>query len=158
MKKALFSVFGILAFSVWAPANVVRPAPNFSFDGASKSSLKALHGQPVVLIIAKSAKDSAFKSQVKKLKELYQDFAAKEVVFVAAFLEDDSAPISSNIPFVVARNGAQVASAYEVEGKFAIAIIGKDGNIDLLTSKVIAPERVREVLISSFSVQLPSRT
>ena len=34
---------------------------------------------------------------------------------------------------------------------------GKDGNIDLQTSKVIPSTRVREVLVSSFAVQAPGR-
>lgn len=156
MKK-LFSVALVtLALALGVTANVVRPAPNFAFDGGVKSSLKALQGQPVVLLIAKSATDRAFNRQLKQLKETYQEFAARDVVFVAA-LQDSAEPIKSNIPFVQAKDGAQVAAAYEVEKGFAVVIIGKDGNIDLQTPKVISGERVREVLINSFTVQAPAR-
>ena len=156
MRKLFASILGILALCLCAPANVVRPAPNFSFEGAGKTSLKGLQGQPVVLVIGKSAKDSTFNKQIRKLKEFYQDFAAKDVVFVAA-LQEDGGTIKSDIPFVLARDGAQVAANYDAEKGFAIVIIGKDGNIDLQTVKVIPSTRVREVLISSFAVQSPER-
>ncbi len=156
MKNTFFTVLGVLAFCLCAHANVVRPAPNFGFDGVGKTNLNALRGQPVVLVIAKSAKDSSFNKQLKKLREFYQEFASREVVFVAA-LQDDSDPVKSNIPFVLARDGAQVAANYEVEDGFTIVIIGKDGNIDLQTTKVIPSSRVREVLINSFAVQAPAR-
>jgi len=157
MKKLILSISGILALTLCAPANVVRPAPNFAFEGASKSSLKALQGQPVVLVIGRSLKDSDFNKQVKKLKEFYQDFAAKNVVFIAALQEEKDGLIKSDIPFVLARDGAQVAASYGVEKGFAVVIIGKDGNIDLQTAKVIPSSRVREVLINSFSIQAAAR-
>jgi hypothetical protein len=156
MKKLLSAALVAIALTLGVSADVVRPAPNFAFEGASKSSLKALHGQPVVLLIAKSAKDWSFNRQLKFLKGNYQEFAARDVVFVAA-LQDASEPIKSNIPISLAKDGAQVASAYEVEKGFAIVIIGKDGNIDLQTPKVISGERVREVLINSYPVQAPER-
>lgn len=154
MKRLLVSTLSLLALSLSAPANVVRPAPNFPLEGASKASLKALQGQPVVLVIGKSAKDSTFTKQLKKLKELYHEFSAKNVVFVAA-LQEDGGVIKSDIPFVLARDGAQVAANFGVEKGFAIVIIGKDGNIDLQTEKVIPSTRVREVLINSYELQAP---
>jgi hypothetical protein len=156
MKKSLVFTLGVLAFTLCAPANVVRPAPNFSFEGVGKSSLRGLQGQPVVVVIGKSAKDSTFNKQIKKLKEFYQDFAAKNVVFVAA-LQEEGGTIKSDIPFVLAHDGAQVAANYDAENGFAIVIIGKDGNIDLQTVKVIPSSRVREVLISSFAEQAAAR-
>jgi len=138
-----------------AHAAVIRLAPDFTFPGIGKSqSLKGVRGQPVVLVIAKSPKNGDLKKQVKNLKDIYQQFANKQVIFVAVFTEE-SGPVKSDIPFVVANNGAAVASAYSMpaKDKFNIVIIGKDGNVDYQTSKVIGAERVRDVIQNSYAVQ-----
>jgi predicted transcriptional regulator len=105
-----------------------------------------------VLVIANSPRTGEFKTQAKYLKEIYQQFANKQVVFIAAFTEDNGV-IKSDIPFVVANNGPSVAGAYGVTDKFNIVIIGKDGNVDYQTKKVLPPERVRDVIQNSFAVQ-----
>lgn len=135
-------------------AAVVRLAPDFTFPGVGgkAQSLKGLRGQPVVLIIAQSPKNGDFKGQVKYLREIYQQFANKQVVFVAAFTQEQG-QIKSNIPFVTANDGGGVASAYGVQDKFNIVIIGKDGNVDYQTRKVLPPERVRDVIQNSYAVQ-----
>lgn len=155
--KLLLSTLGVIAaLTLCAPANVVRPAPDLGFEGVGKSSLKAALGQPVVLVIANSADSSAFRKQLKRLKETYQEFAARDVIFVAA-LADPSGIIRSDIPFTLAKDGAAVAAAYGVEKGFAIVIVGKDGNMDLISSEVIPASRVRDVLINSYSIQAPAR-
>lgn len=134
---------------------VVRPAPDFTFPGISKSqSLKGVRGQPVVLVIAKSPKNGDFKAQVKILREIYQQFANKQVIFAAAFT-GESGPVKSDIPFVVVNNGPGVAGAYGLtdKDKFNIAIIGKDGNLDYQTNKVLNSSRVRDVIQNSYAVQ-----
>jgi len=134
---------------------VVRPAPDFTFPGISKAqSLKGVRGQPVVLVIAPSPKNGDFKAQVKILKEIYQQFANKQVIFAAAF-SGESGPVKSDIPFVVANNGPGVAGVYGLteKDKFNIAIIGKDGNLDYQTNKVIGAARVRDVIQNSYAVQ-----
>jgi peroxiredoxin len=143
----------IVAGLASAPAAVVRLAPDFTFPGiGNKKSLKSLRGQPVVLIITKSPKNGDFKTQAKYLREIYQQFASKQVVFVAAFT-DQAGVIKSDIPFAVADNGAAVAGAYGVVDKFNVVIIGKDGNVDYQTRKVLPPERVRDVIQNSYAVQ-----
>jgi hypothetical protein len=135
--------------------DVVRLAPDFSFPGIARAqSLKSVRGQPVVLVIAKSPKNGDFKKQVKNLKEIYQQFANKQVIFAAAFT-GEAGPVKSDIPFVVANNGAGVAGAYGVteKDKFNIAIIGKDGNLDYQTNKVLNSARVRDVIQNSYAVQ-----
>lgn len=152
MRKILFATF-LLTALVTTEAAVVRLAPEFTFPGTGqKTTLKSLRGQPVVLVIAKSPRTGAFKDQVKLLKEIYQQFANKQVVFVAAFTADQG-PVKSDIPFIVADNGTAVAGAYGVQDKFNIVIIGKDGNVDYQTSKVLGPVRVRDVIQNSFAVQ-----
>lgn len=136
-------------------SGIVHLAPDFTFPGIGKSqSLRGVRGQPVVLLIARSPKDGGFKSQVKILKEIYQQFANKQVVFVAAF-SGEPGPIKSDIPFVIANNGPGVAGAYGVseKEKFTIAIIGKDGNLDYQTNKVLNANRVRDVIQNSYAVQ-----
>ena len=156
MHKLLIAGFLILSLT-GSHASVVRLAPEFAFPGPGKTqSLKGIRGQAVVLLIAKSPKNRAFKKQVKYLKEIYEQFASKQVVFIAA-LGDGAGPVKSDIPFVVASNGAAVAGASGGQEDFHLVIIGKDGNIDYQTNKVCPPERVRDVIQNSFVVQEGSR-
>ena len=156
MRKLLLAGFLIVSLTA-SQAAVVRLAPEFGFPGPGKTqSLKSLRGQAVVLLITKTPKSRAFKKQVKYLKEIYEQFASKQVVFIAA-LGDGAGPVESDIPFVVANNGAAVATAYGAADDFNLVIIGKDGNIDYQTNKVCPPERVRDVIQNSFVVQDGSR-
>jgi hypothetical protein len=154
MRPLLLALFLVFT-SISAQAEVIRLSPDFTFPGIGKSqSLKGVRGQPVVLLIATSPKSGEFKTEVKILKGIYQQFANKQVLFVAAFTEE-TGPIKSDIPFLIANNGPAVASAFSVpeKNKFNIAIIGKDGNIDYQTSKVLRAERVRDVIQNSYAVQ-----
>jgi len=146
----------LLAAGLAANAAVVRPSPNFSWEGASKTSLRSMRGQPVVLIISRSARGRAFKKQIRNLEEIYQQFASRKVVFVAAIQEGEPM-VRSNIPFAIASDAGRVAGEFGVEGKFSIIIIGKDGNIDLQTDRVIPASRVREVILNSFENQAAER-
>src|SRR5947207_227030 len=131
MKKifaaALAAVFTFSSF-----AAVVRPAPDFSWQGLG-GRLSKVRGQPVVLVIADSPRNHAFRSQVKKLHELYRQFAAKQVLFAAAFTQGGDG-VPSDIPFVIVENGAKVAADYGVSGKFAIAVIGHASKVDFQTT------------------------
>ncbi len=156
MRKLLLAGFLIVSFTA-SQAAVVRLAPEFGFPGPGKTqSLKSLRGQAVVLLITKTPKNRAFKKQLKYLKEIYEQFASKQVVFITA-LGDGAGPVESDIPFVVASNGPAVATAYGAADDFNLVIIGKDGNVDYQTNKVCPPERVRDVIQNSFMVQDGSR-
>ena len=156
MRKLLLAALLTLSLAA-SHAEVVRLAPDFGFPGpGKKQTLKSLRGQAVVLLITKTPKNRAFKKQLKYLKEIYEQFASKQVVFIAA-LGDGTGPVESDIPFVVAANGPAVASAYGAAEDFALVIIGKDGNVDYQTTKVCPPERVRDVIQNSFVVQEGSR-
>jgi len=65
--------------------------------------------------------------------------------------------VPSDIPFVTATNPAQVAADYGVTGRFGIAVIGIDGNLDMITNKIIAAERVRDVIYNNFESQQATR-
>ena len=75
---------------------------------------------------------------------------------VAALKEADGL-VKSDIPFVIANDGAGVAAKFGVTGKFAIAIIGPDGNIDYQTDKILPGGRVRDVIQNSFTMQINAR-
>lgn len=146
----------LAAFIPDVNAAVVRPAPPFTFAGAGgKNSLGSLRGQPVVLLIARSGKTSTLRSQLKSLKNIYHDCSSRGAVFVAALTDGGTMP--SDIPFVLADNGAAVAAAYGMRGSFLIAIIGRDGNMDLVTDKPIPGARVFEVIKNNFDMQEKAR-
>ena len=175
MRSILLTLFLIIAIGT-ARAEVVRLAPDFTFPSAGNKteSLKSLRGMPVVLIIGKSPKSREIKQQVKLLRGLYEQFANKQVIFVLAFIGEPG-PVKSDIPFVIANNGPAVAIAYGLVEKpsnkkipvisnlvqsvsggsdpFNIVIIGKDGNIDYQTSKVLPSQRVCDVIQNSYGVQ-----
>jgi peroxiredoxin len=142
-----------------APAEVVRLAPDFTIPGPGNKakSLKSLRGQPVVLLIAETPRTRAFRKQLKQLREIYSQFASRQVVFVAAFKDGSVEPVQSNVPFSVAYNGPAVAGAYGVADDFALVVIGKDGNVDYQTEKPAAAQRIRDVIQNSFAVQAQAR-
>ena len=137
--------------------SVVAPAPDFTFAAPGKDrSLRSLRGQAVVIVFARDAGNGAFKKQLKELAPLYQELASKRVIFIAALQQGDG-PVKSDIPFVIANDGPGVSGRYNVTDKFAIAIIGPDGNIDYQTGKVLPGGRVRDVIQNSFVVQNTAR-
>lgn len=148
----------LLVLLVSASAVVVRPATDFTFPGVGNKarSLRSLRGQAVVLVIADSQRNRAFRKQIKYLREIYQQFASRQVIFVAALQADDG-PVRSDIPFVRANNAPAVAAAYGVGREFSLVIIGKDGNVDYQTEKVATGQRVRDVIQNSFAVQAQAR-
>ena len=139
-------------------AEVVRGASDFTWltSGARGQSLKSLRGQPVVLIVAQSPTQRIFRSQVGQLQKVYQLLGNDKAVAVAAFTQQPGL-IKSNIPFVLAANPAAVAAAYDVTGPFAIFIIGKDGNIDALSNRVLPGQRILDIINNSFVVQRDNR-
>jgi len=152
--------FACFFFAFAALADVVNPAPDFNWDSAGYkiNSLKGLRGSCVFLLVARSPRDHAFVEQVKKMKELYQEFAARKVVCAAAFLEDAGGRIPSDIPFAVASNGPRVIADYGVKNSFNVIVIGPDGNIDLQSNKVVPAARLRDMVINTFAVQSEERS
>jgi len=171
MRASIYSILSSLCLAVVGAASaapapapapvssgVVHLAPDFGIPGigGKPRTLRSLRGQSVVLLIAKSARTGALKKQVKYLQELFEQFASKETVFAVALREGD-AVIQSNIPIIIVDNGPAVADAYGIKRDFGIAIIGRDGNIDYQTDKVVPPERVRDVVQNSLPVQASLR-
>lgn len=140
-------------------ADVGKPAPNFTWDsaGGKVNSLGGLRGVSVFLLVARSPNEHAFVEQVKKMKELYQEFAARKVVCAAAFHEDAGGRIPSDIPFLVVGNGQQVIDDYGVKESFNVIVIGPDGNIDMQSNKVVPASRLRDMVINTAVVQTQER-
>jgi hypothetical protein len=136
---------------------VVRPAPNFELEGVGRGgSLRNFRGQAVVLLITRRAKDKEFRTEVYRLRQLYAQLATEKVLFVAA-IENGPDEVLSDIPFATAANPQQVAADYGVNGRFGIAVIGVDGNLDLITTRLIAPERVRDAVFNNYESQAAAR-
>jgi peroxiredoxin len=145
------------ALPLMAHARIVRPASSFTLTGAGGArSLAGLRGQPVVLLVAKSAKTGPLRKQLKNLRPVFHECASRGTVFAAAMAASGEA-MPSNIPFQQVANAQAVATAYGLKGDFLIAIIGRDGNLDLLTEKVQPGKRVLEVINNSFAVQEENR-
>jgi hypothetical protein len=144
----------LLAAGLTAEARVVRPAPEFAWtDYAGKArDLKSLRGQAVFILIAPSPRDWTFRSQVGQLQKAYQRFAANKLVAFTAFTNEGGVT-RSNIPFVQVSDAPRVAFLYEVTKGFAIAVIGPDGNLDYLSTKVVPAQRLLDIMNASFAVQ-----
>ncbi len=148
----------LIVLPALAQADVVRPAPNFIWlkSGGRGAALSALRGQPVVLIVARSPRQRIFRSQVGQLHKVYRLLGDKKTVVAAAFTEEPGV-IRSNIPFVLAADPAAVASSFGTDGNFAVFVIGKDGNVDLATDRVVPGQRILDVINNSFVVQRDNR-
>lgn len=137
---------------------VVNAAPGFS-GGASagrKITLASLKGKPVVLLIASSPKDHAFRSQMNELKGCYERLASQGMLFFAAFTSEGGR-IPSNIPFILVDDPAAVASVYDVTKGFAVIVIGRDGNLDCLSTKPLPGRRILDLSLNNAEVQMQLR-
>ncbi len=139
---------------------VVRPAPDFAWIGAGGKAtpLKALRGQPVVVLIAASPDERDFRKQVSHIDGLYLDLSERKTVFLAAF-SARSGRVASNVPYAIAADGAAVAKAFGVPpGGFGVAVISPDGNVDLFSTQVQAAQRLLDMINNSYQTQANSRT
>ncbi|MFA7345119.1 MAG: hypothetical protein WC003_12520 [Terrimicrobiaceae bacterium] len=135
-------------------ADVVRPSPEYFWvdsTGAKKSS-KAFLGQPVVVLVADSPRSWAFRSQVGQLQKMYERLAAQKIVCVAAFSQAPGV-VRSNIPFVTAADGPRLSYDLQADNGFAVAVIGKDGNLDYSGRRVLPAQRIHDIMDNSYAVQ-----
>jgi len=139
-------------------ASVVNAAPSFS-GGASAGrniQLSLLRGKPVILVIAPSARDRAFRAQMSELRGRYERLAAQGLLCFAAFTAEGGS-IRSNIPFIEVNDPAATAAAYDVSKGFAIAVIGRDGNLDCLSTRPLPGQRILDLVLNNASVQAQLR-
>jgi hypothetical protein len=152
--KAIAALLAALCLSAALQAKVVREAPSFTWTDSTGSAmpLKNLRGQPVVLVIANSPSEWAFRSQVGQLQKIYARFAAEKLLCVAAFSGEQDL-IRSNIPFLTVPDGPSTAAAYAVPTGFAIAVIGADGNLDCFSTRVLPAQRIYDIIVNSYTNQ-----
>lgn len=135
-------------------APTVNAAPGFS-GGASVGrsiTLSSIRGKPVLLLIAPSPGNAAFRRQCSELRGYYERLAAQGLICFAAFTAE-SGRVPSNIPFVLANDPAAVASAYGVTEGFAVAVIGIDGNLDCLSTRPLPGYRVLDLVLNNAGMQ-----
>ena len=142
-------------FTLTGSAEVVRPAPDVAFPPheGRPQSLGNFRGKPLILLFANTPKDGAFREQLKQLEEALDRLTIRSTVFAAAFQSGDASHLNTSVPLVVLPEGAQACAAFQLKGKFAIALIGPDGNLDYQTNKVLNINRILEVMQNSFALQ-----
>jgi hypothetical protein len=147
-------VLALLLAACAAQAEVARPSPGFLWtDAAGKpQKAEALRGRPVVVVIADSPRQWAFRSQVGQIQKLYEQFAASGLVCVAAFSQEQGL-LRSNIPFLGVPDPAAVCTAFDAPAGFAVALIGSDGNLDFIGNRVLPAQRMLDIIQNSYAVQ-----
>ena len=153
-----FLITGTTAFAATESNNpastVVNAAPAFA-GGASAGkniTLASLSGKPVFLVIAPSPRDRAFRRQMKEFRGYYERLAAQGSIAFAAFTVEGGR-VPSNIPFILVNDPAATAGAYDVQNGFAIAVIGRDGNLDCLSTKPLPGYRLLDLVMNNASMQ-----
>ena len=142
------------------PTTTVRTIPDFTWIGAGGKTYpgKNFRGQPVVILIATSPEEGDLRKQARRIEDKYLDFAAKKTVFVAAFT-GTVGRVPSDVPFVIAQNGAAVAANFGVQGKgIAVIVLGPDGNVDMTSTQVEGAQRILDIINNTFQTQAASRT
>lgn len=154
----LWALLLLLGVASTVTAIVVRPAANVAWVGSDGKlrGFSAFKGQPIVLVIAPSPRSWKFRSQLGQFHKMYQRMAAQRVIFMAAFTQEPGL-VKSNIPFVLAADGPRVGYDYDIADGFAIAVIGRDGNLDYITGKVLPAQRVYDLIGASFVSQESQR-
>jgi len=137
---------------------IINAAPGFT-GGASagrKITLASLKGKPVVLVIASSPKDRAFREQMNEFRGRYERLASQGMLFFVAFTSEGGR-IPSNIPFILVDDPAAVASVYDVTKGFAVVVIGRDGNLDCLSTKPLRGQRILDLSMNNADFQTQIR-
>lgn len=154
MRRVLTVILIALLVIPAAQARVIRPSPNILWvDSSGKAkAFSAFRGQPVIVLIAPSPRTWAFRAQVGQLQKMYQRLAADQVVCLAAFTSE-SGVIRSNIPFAIAADGPRAAADFDITGPLGVAIIGRDGNLDYVTDRVVPVQKIYDIIGASFVTQ-----
>ena len=141
-------------------SNTVRVAADFTWIGAGGKVYpgKNFRGQPVVILISATPNDGDLRKQAGRIEDRYLDFAAKRTIFVVAFTGAQPARVESNVPFVPAQNGAEMAATYGVQDKgTAVIVLGPDGNVDFASPQVEGAQRLLDVINNTFQTQAAER-
>ena len=112
----------------------------------------------MVILIGTSPDAGDLRKQAQRIEDKYLDFAARKTIFVAAFTGAQGR-VASNVPFVIAQNGAAVAATYGAQGKsLAVVVLGPDGNVDMVSTQVEGAQRILDIINNTFQTQAAART
>jgi hypothetical protein len=89
---------------------------------------------------------------MSELKGRYERLAAQGLLCFSAFTREGGR-IRSNIPFIEVNDPSATAAAYDVSKGFAIAVIGRDGNLDCLSTRPLPGQRILDLVMNNASVQ-----
>ena len=139
----------------------VRVVPDFTWIGAGGKVYpgKNFRGQPVVILIASSPDAGDLRKQAGRIEDRYLDFAAKKTIFVAAYT-GTMGRVQSDVPFVVAQNGAAVAANFGVQAGngLGIVVLAPDGHVDMTSTHVEGAQRLLDIISNTFQTQAAERT
>jgi hypothetical protein len=151
-----FFLSGLFAEPAPSESTIAHLAPSFTggANAGKNISLTSLRGKPVILVIAPSPRDRAFRKQMQELRGYYERLAAQGLIAFAAFTSENGL-IPSNIPFVLVNDPLGTAASYDLlrSGGFAIAVIGRDGNLDCLSSRPLPGYRINDLVINNAEMQ-----
>jgi hypothetical protein len=161
LRALLYLVIGLgfqpSLFCLQHSSSVIHPAPDVTWQQHGKRvDLSSLRGQPVLLLLAPSPKSWDLYRQLNALKSNYEHLANQHLVCLVAFTQEEGA-LRSNIPFITVAHGAAVGKAYGAEDRFALALIGPDGNLDCFSTHVLAGQRIDDLIDGSYAHQLKLR-
>jgi hypothetical protein len=109
------------------------------------------------MLVAASPASAALRKEADRIEHLYLEFSARKTVFVGAFTAS-AGRVESNVPYIIAANGAGVAKDFGVTGsEFAVIVIGVDGNVDLVSTQVEAAQRLLDVINNNYTIQAANR-
>lgn len=142
-----------------APATTPRPVADVSWllPNGQPRKLSTLRGQPVIILIARSPGSWTLRRQLARLTPTLQRLLAAGTVFITGFTEKPG-PVPSNIPFLLLENPTEAAASLGIPpGRFGIALIGKDGNLDAVFSHTLSGQRILDIIRNSYVYQTELR-
>lgn len=153
-RAGVLAFLGVIFLGGMLQARVVDPVPDFTWVNAAGQAQSAsqFRKQPVVIIVAPGPRSWVFRSQVGQLERVFQRLSATGAICVVAFTET-TGRIYSDIPFALAQDGPRVAHLFGVQPPFGVIVLGKDGNIDANSSRVLKGQRILDIIGNSFVVQ-----
>jgi hypothetical protein len=155
---AILAVAGFLMLesrihaAVTSSAAIVAPDFTGGSEAGRSIKLSSLRGKPVLLVIAPTPKDRAFRSQMSNLRGSFEHMAAQGFICFAAFTAEGGR-VPSNIPFILVNDPASAATNYDVGNGFAVVVIGRDGNLDCLSTKPLPGQRILDLAINNAGMQ-----
>lgn len=142
-------IFGLLFYGNLYP-QTPRPIPEFLWlDSKGKAvSSNSLKGKPLLILFSPSITGWTIQRQIRQIQSYFDKLASEKTICLLAL---DSIPnkIPSNVPFVLIGNTSDLRQKLGIQSKFAIAVVGHDGNVDLLTHRRQSAQRILDIIRNS---------